>query len=512
MAQRLLDFSDIVARVREELQVSTNDTTLIDRIEREINIVYEHEVVPFKRWKWLEGHTDVIHKAYYAGGTCSVTPDSTTVTLSTAPGATQGSFAGFLFSVDGFDEIYEIASHTAQSTTVTLASSYQAASASTAATFKIWRDKINLPTDCRETVDVWHNRQQRVMEASGRQELRQRVAKYPKVEGFPQYYSTIDFIDPTSGTDETESDRYRQARIYPSLTTENVTLHVDYVKEVDAMVDDADEPVLPREDRMVLVYGALSKLWDSIRRNPEMAAKNQSLYDRKLAQMAGRIEDSFDTPQLRPAIGYVRAQRGRLGRKAFNDSYSSGSSGLGNITYLQDVTINGMTLTANMTVSSGITIDGRDISADGTLLDTAVADLAGIDTANRVVITTAGAVLDESAITSTELTYLDDVTVLTSATLTDNSSGTVTSFSAASFDTIFILYSIKRGSAYESGIITMMTDASSASIAQGAIASIGSSGVTLSAAYSGGNLQLNYATTSTGNNAIFKYKAQKWLS
>ncbi len=370
---RLVDFSDIVARIREELQISSADTTLIDRIEREVNIVYEHEVVPFKRWKWLQGHTDVVHKAYYYGGTCSVTPDSTTVTLSTAPGASQGSFKGYLFSVDGFDEIYEVSSHTSQSTTVTLSSAYQGSAVNATATFKIWRDKFDLPTDCRETVEVWHNRgTDDTMDAKGPQEMRQIVAGMPKAEGFPEFYSTLDFYDPTPGTDETESDRYRQVRIYPALTTQNVTLHIDYVKEVDELTDDTDEPVVPREDRMVLVYGALAKLWASIRRNPEEAARNQALYDRKLAQMAGRIEDSFDTPKLRPSVGYVRAQRSRLGARGFNDERQS-ASGFAPITYLEDVTIAGASITDTVTVTNGVTIDGRDISEDGETLDTLAA-------------------------------------------------------------------------------------------------------------------------------------------
>ncbi len=367
----VIDFSDIVARVREELQISTSDTTLVSRIENEVNNVYENEVVPFKRWKWLEGHTDVVHKAYYYAGTCSVTPNSATVTLSTAPGSSQGSFAGYLFSVDGFDEIYEVSSHASESTTVTLTSTYQGSAANSTASFKIWRDTINLPTDCRETVEVWHNRSGSNMQSKGRQEIRQIATRSPKSEGFPAFYSTGDFYDP-SGGDETESDRYRQARIYPSLVNENVTIHIDYVKEVSTLVDDTDEPLMPREDRMVLVYGTLAKLWASIRRSDVDAARNQGLYDRKLSQMAGRIEDSFDTPKLRPSLGYVRAQRSRLSTRGFRGEASS-ASGYSPVTYLEDVTINGASVTGNVTVSSGITIDGRDLSADGAILD-ALAD------------------------------------------------------------------------------------------------------------------------------------------
>ena len=103
-AYQLKDFQDIYTAVMEELKLQMSDTTSLNRVKRMVNVMYLDEVVPAARWWWLYGNTTVTHKAYYGTGTASVTPNSTTVTLSIAPTTSvgeSGSFAGYLFSIDG---------------------------------------------------------------------------------------------------------------------------------------------------------------------------------------------------------------------------------------------------------------------------------------------------------------------------------------------------------------------------------------------------------------------------
>jgi hypothetical protein len=376
----LRDFDDIIDMVMEELKYQSSDETSINRIKRDINAIYLDEVVPFKRWNWLSGHTKLQHKAYYNAGTASVTPESTTVTLSVAPTAGSGSRANFFFAVDGFDEIYTISAHTAGSDTVTLSSQYNGSLNATAG-YKIWTDSMALPTDCKETVEVWQDFHRDTMLACGLQEFRKMVRMSPKSASKPQWYHTYDYYDPTSGTDEYESDRYRVLKVHPSLISDTITLHVDYVKEAESLELDADEPLMPMEDRIVLVYGALSRAW-ARERNPEEAARNRMLFENKLARMAGKIEDGFDKPQITPNPTYVGKMRGaRLGgrgsRRVFDGGGSSGSS-YTSPTYITNATIGtGNQLTGNLTVSSGITIDGVDISVLATEVDALQALAAG---------------------------------------------------------------------------------------------------------------------------------------
>lgn len=369
-AYTVKDFSDIYTAVMEELKLQAGDTTSKNRIKRIINEVYLGEVVAFKRWWWLAGTTDIKHRAYYAAGTCAINPDSTSVTLSSVTPVAQGSFKNFYFALDGYSEIYRISAHTSNTAALTLASAYTGAQ-QTAAAYKIWTDELALPTDCAETVEVWHDFDRRTMEPRGLQDFRRIVSEGPKTEGRPVFYSTYDFKDPTSDSAETESDRYRVMKVYPSIYTDNVTIHVDYKKEAAALELDGDEPLMPIEDRMVLVYGALSIAWRSLMRNPEEAQVNRALFENKLARMAGKLEDSQDKPQLTPDSNYMIKKRGPRIKGSLRRALGSATNGSSytSPTYIKNAVIEGAQVTANITVDSGITIDGRDISADGAALD-----------------------------------------------------------------------------------------------------------------------------------------------
>jgi hypothetical protein len=533
---RLRDFQDIYTAVCEELKVPVTDTVTLARIKRDINIMYIDEIVPHKRWLWLMGNVKEIHKVTLSDGTAAITVGTTTATLSVAPSATLGSFVNYYFSIDGFDEIYDITAHTAGSATITISSAYQGNTVTTS-NYKIWTDRVTLPTDLRETVEVYHQRSRGMMEGLGRQEFRKVVNEQRKADDFPAYFNVGEY----SGTGE--SSRFRIMRVHPSITAQPVTINIDYAKEVTELTDDGDEPIMPIEDRVVILYGALSRAWGR-ERNEERAAYNQQLYMAKLSRMAGKIEDGFDAPKITVNNRYMRSKRGSrlrgVGSRGLEDF--GGASSYTPPAYLENVTINGANVTGNITVVSGRTIDGRDISADGAALDSHIASTAEhgatgavVGTTNTQVLTnktiatasnsitgTASTIaefdgsgnLAASAITLTSLAYLTATEGLTSVTLADNqsSAANIATWTAASYDSIYLTYSIKRGSAIkESGIINLATDGTNAAIAV-AGAAVGTSGVTFSADVSAGALRLRYVSTSTGTAPTIKYTLQKWLA
>jgi hypothetical protein len=567
MAYKLLDFADIYNAVAEELKIQTSDITNLNRIKRAINMIYIDEVIPASRWWWLVGHTSLTHRAYYANSTVSVTPNSSTVTLAVPPGTSDGdagSLKGWLFSINGKNEIYRITAHTALSATFTIDRPFNN-ELDAAALYKIWPDFVSLPTDLRETQEVWHDHMRVPMVGRGLQEFRKLVAERQKADGRPGYYCTTDFEDPSSGDGEHESDRYRILKVYPAISQYKTLIKLDYIKEVDPLELDGDEPLMPVEDRIVLFYGALSLVWGSIGRNPEEAGRNRSLFDRKLALMLGRTSDSMDKPRFEPESRYVAARRGsRFGIKGAA-AMSGGGSSVTTPTYLENVTINGATLTGNVTANPGITVDGRDISADGADLDThiaatadvhgvgATADVVGTDTVqtltnkdidatlntisniedanisataaiaksklaagtpDRVEVTNGSGELVEAPITYTELTYLDDVEALTTVTLTDNTAAQVAvSWPHATFSALVLDYSLSRGTSLECGTIHVITDGTTVGMAQSAAAIGIPSGVVLSVIINGANIEmLSDTTANTGSNASLKYKVNKWLA
>jgi hypothetical protein len=385
---RVKTFADIYEAVREELKVQSADTVAVQRIKRDVNMIYEQEVVPYDHWQWLRGKIDLTHKTYYNTGTATVTQGSVTVTLSAA--VTENK-TGYYFSLQGQIEIYKIAKHTAGSATLTLESTYTQATAS-GASYRIWTDRIVLPSDCRETIAVTHDYSTTPMWSLGLQSFIEHKAAYPKGERRPEYYTTADYTDPApysvigslpalstrasagliktlvfaadvssflregdfievsastnytyngrfkvasvstttvtytatvplqeSATadvalvtkiknSENDAERYREMFVFPSMYSTDVMLHVDYMKEVKPLENDLDEPLMPIEDRTVLVYGALSRAW--IRHgDSEEAARNLQLYERKIMKMLGKLNDSTDMPQLVVSKTYLRSKR-----------------------------------------------------------------------------------------------------------------------------------------------------------------------------------------------------------
>lgn len=307
MAQDLVDFSDIYTRVCNELGVNTADTTLLNRVKQIINDVYIGEIVPFKRWNWLSANTSFVHSAYLSTGTASVTQDSATVTLSSAPSTSK---ANYLFSIDGSNEVYKISAHTAATTTVTLNVAFTGDTNATAS-YKIWTDAVSLPTNCREVVELWHDHRRLPMDPLGLKAFRRLVNENPKLDDRPRVYMSYDYFDPSGGS-ETESDRYRQIKVYPSIHNKNTVIHCDYTQEVSALNLDADEPAMAVEDRIVIVYGALAIAWSAIVRNPEESKRNAELYSNKLTRMSGQVDSGRDLPQLTIDSHYVGQKRNRL--------------------------------------------------------------------------------------------------------------------------------------------------------------------------------------------------------
>lgn len=191
-ALQLKTFEDIYTAVLEELRIQSSDTTSLNRIKRLINMVYMDEIVPFDEWRWLRGNASITHEPVYATGTASVTENSASVTLSQSIGIKK---EGFYFSVDGDNDCYKIASHSASSTTVTLAVPFTG-STNSAASFKIWSDRIPLPSDCMDVIRASHGHMSEPMEGKGFRVYRDIVASSPKSEGRPGIYSLGDYVDP----------------------------------------------------------------------------------------------------------------------------------------------------------------------------------------------------------------------------------------------------------------------------------------------------------------------------
>jgi hypothetical protein len=131
---------------------------------------------------------------------------------------------------------------------------------------------------------------------------------------------------------------------------------------------------------------------------------------------------------------------------------------------------------------------------------------------NRVLYSSGDAIIEGDITYDGELLYLDNVEKLTTVTLSDDTTDDIATWDYATYDSIIITYSIKRGSANKAvGTITLCTDGSEVGISQSG-SDLGTLGVTLSADIDGSNIRLRYTTDASGTDATFKYKLHKWLA
>lgn len=628
-AYQLRTFKDIVDAVREELKVQSSDTVGVNRIKRDVNMVYS-EIISSKNWWWLIESTTIKVPAYYNKGTAFVLHNQSSVTVSQAIGASK---KGYYFSVEGDTTLYKIESHTAGSATFKLSEKYIGASSNSVG-YKIWTDNIPLPTNCKATVEVVSNATRQPLEGLGHQDWRRLSSGQPKRVGVPEAYYTSDFVDPfptstiislpalltrksdgvvktlvfasalpasiISGTqikvskaDEPSYNgtnfiasvsttnvandtliytgkeehtelalpdsnllvelqastknraRYRSLFLYPALLQTDTLLHVDYQKQVAALDVDADEPIIPADDRIVLVYAALHRAW-SRERNPEEAQRNLVLYKDKLASMAGQIQDSLDKPIFKPSRLYLSAKRNTFRSRRFNlalDTFfeSTGAGATGGTTVAVLGTPNTVAIFNNDGELEGSSVvsttelnylDGAtssiqtQINSINAYLATAfvtnalVSNSAAIarsklasGTADLVLVNNGSGVMSESAITATELSFLSGVTPLTTVALADNQVAAADALTIPVANTYcFILYSIKRGAAnVEGGMMVLLNDGTSADLTIDS-GLIGTTGVTLTADVSGANVRVRYTSTATGVAPSLKYAVIKWAA
>lgn len=334
--------------------------------------------------------------------------------------------------------------------------------------------------------------------------------------------------------------RYRQLHYYPSISRSKCLLHIDFSHETPVLENDSDEPIIPVDDRVVLLYGALQRAWTR-ERNPEEAAKNFGLYQQKLARMVGQLQDTLEKALIRPSRIYLSAKRSSLRRRRFSVPFSgTGSSGadmandiiglpnsvaifnadgvlegsaaidVTELGYLDGATSNLQgQISAISAALSGLSITDAQVNAAAAIARSKLA--SGV--ANAVAVNDGSGVLSDSSILASELSFLAGAQGLTSATLVDGTASPTSILTVPKTNSFtWIFYSIKRGTSnIEGGYILILNDGTSANIAI-ASSNMGTTGADFTADVSGANVRLLYTLSTTGVDATLKYEVIKWAA
>lgn len=551
-AIQLRTFADLYTAVMEELKVQSTDTVNKNRIKRIINMVYLDEVVPYEQWKWIRESIDVVHEPRINAGTASVTANSSTVTLTIAPGTDR---TGHLFSTDGYNEVYRIASHSANSTTLVLESPYTGATNSSLS-YKIWTDRIALPTKVRDTIQVRHDFLPKPLENQGMQKLRELAAIQPKAEARPSYYSTDDKKDPApystiSGLPAAESRS--SVGVVKTLTFASSV--EDYLEE-GASIEVTAAGELSYNGR----WQVSSVSSDTITFTGTLSTAESTTADTafvvKLLNNEKSIESAKDLVVF-PAIFSSRTTLHVDFAKDIPPLEEDDDEPLipltdRNVLYYGALMIAWRSIGRNpeeAQTNAGLyerklsKMQGKlDDSTDMPRLLPSKLYLGSKRNASRqrdsryglqnwgsssggqqnftgssnsvAVFDSSGNLTASTSISTNELEWLNDNEGLQSFSFSDNQSSSqlITSWAWASYTSFHLIYSINRGaSGSEEGTFHIVTDGSSVGYSQHG-ASFSAPGVNLVAAVSGSDIQLRYTSTATGLGGTLKYKIQKWLA
>lgn len=237
-----MNFLALKTRVANEagLDLTTDDTM----IGTWVNAAYKHVCGVFN-WPWLMKAGTIQTVADITTGTVSINAGSTALTFSSAPTDSVANQYMIQFTATS-DDWYYISSHTAASTSATLANAFVGTSNISGASYILRKVFYSLPSDCDRVVDI-----------------RQAVTSQ-KV--YPVNIHTFDaYIPNPTATGEPnnymmlgrDTSGYWQIGVYPTPTSV-MNLQLRYLLTPSDMSSSTTSPLLPENFHDVIVYGALA--------------------------------------------------------------------------------------------------------------------------------------------------------------------------------------------------------------------------------------------------------------
>lgn len=280
-------FSNLYTSILQDFKEQTS-SSMVTLAKRWINEAQEQVIVRKKR--------DYLNKTYHfqlqgaKNISCSVTNGSTTVTNTgtvTLPAITTDYFA---FKVDGYEEVYPVASYTAS--TVTLASAYTG-DTNTAASGTMFQTGIDIGADIRSIHKVYHERNNQILVMSkGPEDFKDLVQRDPSYTGFAQMWTLQGYSEQSV----VSADNKRKLFVYP-YAEEDYTLHVDANIFIPNLTDDTDEPVIPLQYRQILYWYGIMKL-GQYHQDADMIQFGMSNYNSWLERLDGEFMPEKDLPRI----------------------------------------------------------------------------------------------------------------------------------------------------------------------------------------------------------------------
>jgi hypothetical protein len=236
-----MTFATLRARVAGEVGLdTTNDATVLNAW---INAAYKH-VLGLFRWPWLLKNSIIQTVADITTGTVSINSGSTALTFSSAPSVSVANQYMIQFTATS-DDWYLISSHTASSTSATLANAFVGAANISGASYICRKVYYSCPTDCDGIIDL---RQARTDIQLTPIDIRtfDRYLPDPSATAEPSVFAMAGY----------DSSKNWQFTLYPTPTSV-MNLQLRYYQMPADMSSDSDTPLLPEKFHDALVFLSL---------------------------------------------------------------------------------------------------------------------------------------------------------------------------------------------------------------------------------------------------------------
>ena len=265
--------------VRVRAKIDTTDTDSLSAIEgfinqRYLNVATEHQ------WRWLRDKRDLRIPAVYSTGTVSVTVDSREVTGAST--VWTDAMVGRFIKISGDDHIYQLVSRLSN-TTIELSERVLRASGSSLS-YQIFQSEFGLWPDVENIGDVWLDSagDRSVIRAISPKEYWEIAAASPEDTGKPKFftrdgqksYEGVPIGQWVVGYDFIGTPESYRICFLPRIPSGAINAHIGYFKKVEPLAAATDTPLMPLEDRWVLVYGALADWYNLSGNETSMAYWN----------------------------------------------------------------------------------------------------------------------------------------------------------------------------------------------------------------------------------------------
>ena len=294
-----MNLSSLRERVANATGLSTSDASSLTKIDAWINQAYQH-VSGLYGWPWLVKQGTLVTSADITTGTVSITAGDTALTFSSAPAASvAGNWMIQFTSVS--DDWYDIATHTAASTSAVLASTFNGTSNLSGASYILRKVYYSLPSDLDRIISI---RQMRTDFSLIPVDIRylDKALPDPDVTGIPTNYALFGL----------DSSNYWKMTVYPTPNAA-MNLLVRYYKKITELSATTDEPILPTKFHNAIVHCALYlygyQYIDDTRQQESKKAFEQLIEDMK--QNSSVVPGAVATPipwDQRPSRSHIGLQ------------------------------------------------------------------------------------------------------------------------------------------------------------------------------------------------------------